>query len=62
MTLHMGCKWACLGQQELGEQPLRGGRQKAWNSGWSPGFLTSSVAQLPQEKGMLTMTASLRAP
>ena len=62
MTLHTGCKWACLGQQELEEQPLRGGRQKAWNSGWSPGFLTSSAAQLPQETGMLMKTASLRAP
>ena len=62
MTLHMGCKWGCPGQQELGEQPLQGGQKKAWNSGWSPGFLTSSEAQLPQEMGMFMMPASLRAP
>ena len=62
MTLHMGCKRGCPGQQELGEQPLQGGQQKAWNSGWSPGFLTSSEAQLPQEMGMFMMPASLRAP
>lgn len=62
MTLHMGRKWGCLGQQELGEQPVQGGQQKAWNSGWSPGFLTSSEAQHPQETGMYMMTASLRAP